>query len=145
MNDMGQQGAEQQYPPATGQPAGHADTQERMWAMWCHLAGLGGLLVPLGSVLGPLAVWLTKRQEFRLVDEEGKKALNFQITAVIFYIVFVVALIASVASELLVIAIAVGIAGLAFAITWLVSVIMAAVRTNEGKDFRYPMSIRFLK
>ncbi len=121
------------------------DAQERMWAMWCHLAAFAGWLVPIGSILGPLVIWLTKKQEYPLVDREGKKALNFQITTLICFVLFFIVFFVAAFTETAVFAIVAVIVGLALGISWLVLVILAAVRTNDGKDFSYPVSIRFLK
>ena len=129
--------------PSTQQST--TDSQERMWAMWCHLAAFSTFIVPIGSVLGPLVVWLSKRQEYPLVDREGKKALNFQITVFILFVVFFIVFFAVAVAEAGAIAVIVALIGLAMGISWLVLVIMAAVRTNEGKDYRYPLSITFLK
>ena len=69
---------------------------ERMWAMLCHLSALAGFVVPFGSIIGPLIVWLIKRDEMPVVDVHGKKALNFQITMAIAYVVcFVLMFVAS--------------------------------------------------
>ena len=145
MHEVRPGGPEGGPPTPSEQSTAYTDPQQRMWAMWCHLSALAGLLVPLGSILGPLIVWLTKRQEYPSVDAEGKKALNFQITTLIAYVVFVVVLIAAAASEIFVLAVLIGLALLALGIAWIIWVILASVRTNEGKDFRYPLSIRFLK
>jgi uncharacterized protein len=53
---------------------------ERTWAMLCHLSALAGCILPLGNILGPLAVWLLKKDESPFIDEHGKAALNFQVT-----------------------------------------------------------------
>ena len=42
--------------------------------------GFAGLAVPFGNVLAPLVVWLAKKDESRFVDENGVRALNFQLT-----------------------------------------------------------------
>ena len=60
---------------------------DRTWAMLCHLSALAGFVVPFGSIIGPLIVWLIKKDEMPIVDEHGKKALNFQITMAIAYLV----------------------------------------------------------
>ncbi len=116
--------------------------------MWCHLSPLAVFIVPLGNVVGPLVVWLTKRHDFPLVDEEGKKALNFQISLTIYWVVLfglaiVGATFSSGGSSLVLGLIALPLlAGLA--IFWVFMVIKAAVRTNEGRAFDYPLSIRFI-
>src|SRR3954453_6922405 len=55
--------------------------QERNRAMLAHLSALLGLVVwGAGIVLGPLIVWLIKRDTLPFVNDQGKEALNFQIT-----------------------------------------------------------------
>lgn len=101
----------------------------RMWAMLCHLLGL------FTCFIGPLIVWLIKKEEDPFVNNQGKEALNFQITVAI----------ASVVSALLAV-ICIGIIlGMAVAIADLVFCIVAAVKANSGEAYRYPVSIRFIK
>jgi len=52
----------------------------RQWAMLCHFAAFLGLVFPFGSLLGPLILWQFKKDMDPLVDDQGKEALNFQIT-----------------------------------------------------------------
>jgi len=69
-------------PPAV--PTFDADKDARLWGMLAHLLALSGLVgIPLGTVIGPLIIWLIKRQEIPFVDDQGKESLNFQITALI--------------------------------------------------------------
>src|SRR5580700_2400867 len=56
---------------------------ERTWGMLAHLAAFAGLLVPLGSLLGPLVVWLIRRDRSEFVADQGKEALNFNITVLL--------------------------------------------------------------
>src|SRR5579862_9791810 len=65
---------------AVARPAAVAVTDVRTWAMWSHLSALGGLVFPLGNILGPLVIWLSKREEIPEVDVNAKEAMNFQIT-----------------------------------------------------------------
>jgi len=53
---------------------------DRTWAMLCHLSGLAGYVVPFGNIFGPLIIWLIKRDQSWFVDDQGKEALNFQIS-----------------------------------------------------------------
>ena len=146
-----QQPAPQGHPePPPGYPAARPPyvpvrdfhREQRTWAMWCHLSALAAFVLPLGSVLGPLVVWLTKRDEFPLVNEEGKRVLNFQISMALY---FVGLIIFTFVGALFI----VGLIGIpiiiGLGIFWLVVVIMAAVRTSEGKRFDYPLAIPFLK
>ena len=108
--------------------------QERTWAMLCHLLALSGYVVPLGNVLGPLIVWLIQKEKSPLVDQNGKESLNFQISITIYSFVAGMLIFAVIGVVLLP-------AVLIFA---LIMVIMAAVKTNRGETWRYPLCIRFL-
>jgi len=58
-----------------------------MWGMFCHLSTLCGYVMPFGNILGPLVVWLIKKDEYPLVDDQGKEALNFQISITIWTVI----------------------------------------------------------
>lgn len=108
----------------------------RMWAMICHLAGLAGLVVPVvGCIIGPLIVWQIKKEEFPFVDEQGKEAVNFQISMLIYGIVAGLLCFVCVGVVLLP----------AVAIFDLVFLLIAAVKANNGEHYRYPLTIRFIK
>ena len=119
------------------QPSPQIDQkQERMWAMISHLAALVAFIgIPFGNVLGPLVVWLIKKNEMPLVDTNGKEALNFQISMTIYFIV---------AGLLAFIVIGIPLMFL-IGIANLVLVIMAAVKVNNGEEYAYPMTIRLIK
>jgi len=108
----------------------------RMWAMICHLAGLAGLVVPIiGCVVGPLVFWQIKKEEFTFVNEQGKEAVNFQISMLIYGIV---------AGLLCFVCVGFVLAP-AVAIFDLVFLLIAAVKANDGHHYRYPLTIRFIK
>lgn len=107
----------------------------RKWASLCHIVALVGLIGNgIGFVLGPLVVWLIKKDEDPFIDEQGKEAINFQITMVIAAIVSGILTIVVVGIFLL---IAVGIVMIAFPI-------VAAVKASKGEHYRYPFTIRFI-
>ncbi|KZE47342.1 orotate phosphoribosyltransferase [Brevibacillus parabrevis] len=108
---------------------------ERMWAMIVHLSALVGFLIPFGNVLGPLVIWLIKREEGEFFQEHGKEALNFGISITIYAAVSGLLLIVFIGAILLT----------ALFIFWIVFVVIAAIRANEGKPYRYPLTLRFVK
>lgn len=108
--------------------------QERTWGMLCHLSALAVFIFPLGNVFGPLIVWLIKKDESSFVDDQGKESLNFQISFTIYCIIAAILTIVFIG---IIILIALGIA-------FLILVIMAAVKANEGEEFRYPLTIRLI-
>ena len=71
-------------PPA---PTGSPNAEERQWGMFAHLASLSGVIIPFGTLLGPLIVWLVKKDTMPFVSDQGKEALNFNITVFIALVV----------------------------------------------------------
>src|SRR5882757_1478342 len=58
------------------------------WAMFTHLSALSGFVgVPFGHIVGPLVLWLIKRESNPTLDAHGREALNFNISIVIYAIV----------------------------------------------------------
>lgn len=112
-----------------------ADKDQRTWAMFCHLSALAGLLFPFGSVIGPLTVWLVKKEEMPLVAEHGRKSLNFQLTMMIAYIVCFMLMFVVVGVILLPLV----------ALFSLIMVVVSAIKANDGKEVKYPMAIEFIK
>lgn len=134
-------GEPQVQPPAT--PPGGPTREEHTLGMMCHLLALAGYFVPLGNILGPLIIWLVKREESGFVDVNGKESLNFQIT------ITIIAIPIGVVGFLLTfvfigfILLPLGLA--AVGIYDLVMVIIAATRTNAGESYRYPFNFRLIK
>jgi len=111
-----------------------AGAEERNWAMGAHLSALLGLVLPFGNVVGPLLVWLIKKDQSTLVDQEGKEALNFQISMTIYMMVSAILITVLIGFPML----------FGFGIADLILVIIAAVKTSSGERYRYPITFRFL-
>ncbi|WXL25639.1 DUF4870 domain-containing protein [Ectopseudomonas mendocina] len=107
----------------------------RQWAMFCHFAAFAGLIIPFGNIVGPLLIWQLKKDMDPFVDAQGKEALNFQIT---------VALAALVCFGLMVVLIGFPLLMLV-SLTAFVLTVIAGVKANEGKDYRYPFTLRLVK
>lgn len=106
-----------------------------MWGMFCHLSALSGSVIPLGSIVGPLVIWLVKRDEHPFIYDQGRESLNFQISMFIYILIAVVLVFVFIGIVLLPI---LGILDLVFTI-------IAGVKANDGIAYRYPMTIRFIK
>ena len=109
--------------------------EEKTWGMLCHLLALSGLIIPVGVILGPLIMWLVKKDESEFVDYHGKESLNFQITMLIGIII---GFITSVIFIGFIIITACGLLSLIFAI-------IAAIKANEGERYEYPFALRLIK
>ena len=112
-----------------------SEKEARQWATICHLSALVGLLGNgIGFLIGPLVVWLIKREDDPLIEEQGKEAVNFQLT--MFLAVFLSALLVLV---LIGIPLLIG-----FVLMAIINPIIAGVKTSNGERYRYPISIRFI-
>lgn len=117
------------------------DVQEECkWGMACHLAALSGYLIPFGNVIGPLVVWICKKNESEFVNEHGKTALNFQLTVTIF--IFVSLLLSVLNAFLLMIVIPVIVI---LSIYSLVMVITSGIKANNGEYVDIPLSAKIIK
>lgn len=116
-------------------PAGGVSDDERQWGMFAHLAALVGFIIPFGNLIGPLVVWQMKKDTMPFVADQGKEALNFQITVCLAVLACIVLMVILIGALLLPV---VGIAALVFTV-------IAAIKANQGVAYRYPMALRLVK
>ena len=112
-------------------------SDERMWAMGCHLAGFLGFLIPVPgiSVVGPLVLWLARRDESAFVEDQGRAALNFQVTIAVLYL-FSWPLVPLLGLGLLTMGLVV-LMDAAF-------ILVASIRASSGESYRYPFSMHLV-
>lgn len=105
------------------------NNDDRNLAMLAHLLGI------VSSFVGALIIWLIKKDQSAFIDEQGKEALNFQITIVLGFVI------AGALTFVL-------IGALLIPLLWianLVFCILAALATSKGEHYKYPFAIRLLK
>ncbi len=123
-------------PSDTPVPGTAPTENERTWGMLAHLSALAGVVVwLLGCILGPLAVWITRRDQSAFVAEHAREALNFNITVVLAALVCMLLMLVFVGFIL----------GTALFVVWLVFTLIAAIKASEGEHYRYPFSLRLVK
>jgi uncharacterized Tic20 family protein len=121
-------------------PSGHpgfsaeSSRDARMWAALCHASAFAGFVMPFGNLAGPLVLWLLKRNDHEFIDDQGKEAVNFQIALSIYLVISVVLIFVLIGIPLFLVGVVYGV----------VFAIIGAVRANEGKRYRYPLTIRFI-
>jgi uncharacterized Tic20 family protein len=119
--------------PKAPQPA-PARSDENMWAMFCHLSTFAGFVFPFGNIIGPLIIWTIKKDEYPLVMDQGKEAMNFQISMTLYYLVSIVLIFIVIGIPILI----------ALGVFDIVVTIIAMVKAGEGVAYRYPLAIRFI-
>jgi len=109
---------------------------DRTWCIVLHLSGLSGLLLgwALAHIIAPLVIWLIKRADSPTINATGKEVLNFQISYSIYF---------AVSAILWLFCIGVPVT-IGLVIAWLILTIIAAVKTSNGEEYRYPYILRFL-
>jgi uncharacterized Tic20 family protein len=119
-------------PPPASEPVSEAPApptpDDRNMAILCHIGGI------LTGFIIPLIIWLIKKDQSKFVDDQGKEALNFQITMLLGHIV-----------GGLTFCIHMGILNLAIWVLTIVFGILATVAVSKGQRYRYPLTIRMIK
>ena len=138
-------------PPFNPPPQDHASSgisaEQRQWAMFAHLSALvGGILTSgwagsIGCFIGPLIIWMVKKDSMPFVDDQGKEALNFNITVALIFLALLLLSIVTLGIGLII-----AIPGwIVVGIAWLVFTIIAGIKANEGVAYRYPLTLRLIK
>jgi len=131
-------------PPA---PTAAATAEEKQWAMFAHLSVLlGGLVTSgwggsIGFFIGPLVIWLMKKDTMPFVADQAREALNFAITVSIACVALFILTIMSLGIGLILtipLMMVIGIGAL-------VLCIIAAMKANQGIAYRYPFALRLVK
>lgn len=115
-------------------------SDERTWAMIAHLSAFSAFVTVIGCVLGPLIVWLVKRDTMPFAADHAKEALNFNITLAIVFAGLVL---------LTIVTFGIGVVltwpvGALLWVAWIVLTIIAAIKAHEGASYRYPFTLRLV-
>jgi uncharacterized Tic20 family protein len=108
---------------------------EKNWAMLCHLSSFAGFFFPFGGIIGPLICWLSKKDDSEWININGKAALNFNLSILLYLVL---------ALPLSIILIGIPIM-IALGILKIVCITIASVKAARGEIFRYPLSIPFMQ
>jgi uncharacterized Tic20 family protein len=127
--EQGSEDAPVSEEPQTSQPKPEVSQDAKNLAMLCHLLGL------ITNFLGPLILWLLKKEDDAFIDSNGKEALNFQLTVMF----------AMIASGILTF-VCIGVLLMpVIMVLDLVFCIIACIKASNGEDYRYPLCIRLVK
>src|SRR5947208_9685809 len=116
-------------------PAYAPNADDRTWGLLAHLSPYVAWLLGGMTFLGPLIIWLIKKDQSPFVDDQGKEALNFQIMLIIGYVIGSISTMVCIGFLVLP---AVWIFGIVFSI-------IAAMKAKDGFAYRYPINLRLVK
>ena len=135
-------------------------------AFLIHISAFSGYLIPFGSIIVPLVLWQTMKDRSRFLDEQGKEAVNFNISYALYIFILGISIIPfafrsifnhvrhyndfdfnfnfSDGSGLF------GFFGIGALITIIgllkiALVIIAAIKSKDGENYKYPLTIKFIK
>ena len=103
--------------------------------MIIHLSAFTGHLFPFAHVIAPLVIWLLKKDTSTFVDENGKEAVNAQISVTIYGLIAGALCFILIGFPLL----------FGLYIANFILVIVAGIAANDGKTYRYPLTLRLVK
>lgn len=108
---------------------------ERNWAMLCHLSAFAGFFFPFGGIIGPLICWLSKRDDSEWVNINGRAALNFQLSFLLYMVLTIPLCFIIIGIPILVV----------LGTLKVVCIIIASIKASKGEYFRYPLVIPFIQ
>lgn len=101
----------------------------------CNMALLAHLLGLLTGFLGPLILWLVKKDEDPFIKEHSRMALNWQISYIIY--VFISSLLCMIFIGFLILPV--------FVVLNIVFTISGMIAASKGKDYKYKFSFNLIK
>ena len=123
--------------PPAGPTIARDDT--RTWALAAHLSALLSLFIGFPFV-GPLVVYLAKRDPF--VRRHAAEALNFNLSVFLYLVVGGMATLVLIFFVVGLFLLPLFLVGF---ILWLVFICLAAAKAGDGQEYRYPLTIRFVR
>lgn len=134
---------ERPAPVIEANPSSTTNQQAKQWAVGAHLSALLTAWLAVGFI-GPLVVYLMKKDEHPFIRQQAAEALNFNLSMLLYAFVGLFV-------GVIVFVLTLGLAGfvlipvlLAAAVAWLVLVVYAATKASNGEPYRYPLTIRFV-
>ncbi len=148
-------------------------TNNRNLATFTHLSTLSQYCIPFGNYIFPLLIWSTNKEKSEFIDFNGKQVLNFQLSmflyslvlAVIAIPILIVTFFSHVPSEaffndgdfmrnhfsvenitgIAVVAIVAILVFVGLKVAEFFLIIYAAVKASNGEQYKYPLTIPFIK
>lgn len=120
--------------------------EDRQFLMFFHLSVIAGIFIPIGNIILPLILWLTKKDKVQGLQKVGARLLNFQIVFQAFgFVFFMSAVILKILhKEVFLISNGLEIV-LALGVLNGIAAIIFAILNFRGKQITYPSIIPMIK
>lgn len=113
---------------------GMSESDVRQWTMFIHFSALSGMVIPLGSLIGPLILWQIKKAEAPEIDRHGRVVMNAMISYFLYSIGAAILILIIIGIPLL----------FALVVASIACPIIGGIKANDGHLWRYPLAIKFL-
>ncbi len=110
-------------------------SDDKNWAMLCHLGAFAGFVLPFANVFVPLVLWLMKKDTSAFIEAHGKEVVNFQLTLTGILAVCTLLYFVLIGFMFHII----------FVLFGVVVTVLGAIKAQNGEGFRYPMTLRLVK
>ncbi len=118
-----------------------------------HLSSFAGYLFPFGAIIVPLVIWESKKKESELLNRTGKEVINFNLSYLL-YTITILVIIASMGISIAIneiqhfnifLIISLGVVLAVLSVIKFIFIVLAAVKANQGEEYKYPLTISFIK
>jgi len=148
-------------------------TSNKNTATLTHLSALSQYFIPFGNYIFPIIIWSTQREKSEYVNAQGKQTINFQLSLLVYTLVlaiiaipvFFISVLKNIPfntimngddvmiqnldlhhiSGMVAVVLMAVILFVAMKVAEFFLIIYASVKTSNGEDFKYPLTIAFLK
>lgn len=134
-------------------------------AFLIHISAFSGYIIPFGSIIVPLVLWQTMKDRSRFLDEQGKEAVNFNISYALYIFILGLSIVPFAFSTIinqirhnndfhfdfdygnggLFGFFGVGALITLIGLLKIALIIIAALKSKEGENYKYPFTIKFIK
>ena len=148
-------------------------SNEKSLSSFIHLSTLSQYIIPLGNYIFPLLLWSTKKDKSEFVDNNGKQALNFELSILLYSLIaliiaiptFIIWLINTIerleinrniitfrdvfttenVTGLVILGVITSVLLLFMKLSEFFLIIYASVKSANGEEYKYPLTINFIK
>ncbi len=122
-------------PPSPEFSSGDDNPNDRNLAVLAHAGTLVNLITGGLGFIVPLVLMLTKGKDSPLIRRNAVASLNFQISIIIYAVISAILILVLIGFVLIFVV----------AVFSIVAPIIASIRTSEGKEYKYPLSLTLVR
>ncbi len=147
-------------------------TANRNTAILMQLSAYTQYFIPFGNFIFPVIIWSIKKNESQFVDYNGKQIINFQLSLLLYSLLLVIITVPIVLYKvfnnmeftsfddcgwvieefsqgkiagIIIVAVVAALIMFALKVVEFILIIYASVKNSNGENYKYPLTINFIK